>query len=742
MGGAQKGIWVAARYAGVVIAGGGILMISTALVPAFAQEPIRLPELRVTTSPIVRRPAQPDQPAQITVSPVAPPQGTLPVVTDQFATITVVPTEEIMRRWGATLGDMLFSKPGITSSTFAPGGASRPIVRGLDNYRVRIQENGLAVNDVSDLSEDHAVPIDPLAARQIEVIRGPATLRYGSQAIGGVVNVDNNRIPTFVPWRGVEGEVSGALSSVDRGTEKAILLDAGHGQFALHADAFGRRNDDYRVPSYPYLLPPDPAPAVNEKQPNVFARSNGYSVGGSFIFDQGFVGVAVSEFNSIYGIPGIEATETRTNIDLTQRKITTKGEFRPGAGMIDAIRFWGGTSDYRHFEIADEGGFYGIQQTFTNRAHEGRVEVQLVPFDLRFAQLTTALGVQGEQQRLAAFDALGAASLFDPNKTTSWAAYMFNEFRFNEAFRMQAAGRIEQVHVDGIAMLFPADFLGGGVDPTATEASLNFAPKSASIGFLHDLPFGLVASVTAQYVERAPRAGELFSRGVHEATATFEIGNPDLTIESARTIEVGLRKKDGPLRFEATAFHTEFENFIFKRLTGNLCDDDFASCGAGTELNQVVYSQRDATFRGAEITAQLDIAPLWSGVWGIEGQYDVVRATFADGSNVPRIPPQRYGAGLFWRDTNWLARVFLLHADAQHDIAENETLTAGYNNLKAELSYTTPLKAADFLGAQALTLGVVGNNLLNDDMRNAASFKKDEVLLPGAGVRGFARVAF
>jgi iron complex outermembrane receptor protein len=709
---------------------------------AGTEKPVELPPLYVTASPIVRRPAQP-APTQVTITPQAEPQGTAPIVTDQFATVTVVPTEEIMRRSGATLGDMLFSKPGITGSTYAPGGASRPIVRGLDNYRVRMQENGLATSDVSDLSEDHAVPIDPLAAHRVEVIRGPATLRFGSQAIGGVVNVDNNRIPTSIPRRGVEGEVNAGLTSVERSHDGSVLLDAGDGNVAVHADWFGRNAQDYAVPRNPYLLRPDLANTINGRQPNSFAQSNGGALGGSYIFDRGFVGIAVSQFNSLYGISGIEGAATNTRIDLRQNKITGKGEFRPESGVIEAVRFWLGASDYRHDEIGIGGdGIDAVQQTFTNKGEEGRLEVQLAPFDVRFATLTTALGVQVSQNRLAAPGPDGfSGGLFDPNRTTSIAAYLFNEFRFNEAFRMQVAGRIEQVDVKGTATDFPADFLPGLADPVSSDAALRFMPKSGSIGFLHDLPWGMVGSITAQYVERAPRAPELFSRGAHDATATFEIGNPNLTIESAKGVEVGLRRKDGPFRFEATVYHTEFSNFIFKRLTGVQCGGDFASCGTDTELNQIVYSQRDATFRGGEIAAQLDIAPLWTGVWGIEGQYDIVRATFADGSNVPRIPPQRIGGGLFWRDANWLARINLLHASSQNDFAANETPTPEYNLLKAELSYTTALKPADF-GARSLTVGLVGNNLLNDDIRNAASFKKDEVLLPGASVRGFVRVGF
>lgn len=706
----------------------------------------RLPPIVVTPSPIVRRaPAVVTAPTPSDIANLPAPdrdlRGVLPVVTDQFATVTVVTAEELQGLPGATLGDVLVSKPGITGSSFAPGAASRPIIRGLDNYRVRIQENGLATNDVSDLSEDHGVPIDPLAAQRIEVVRGPATLRWGSQAIGGVVNVENNRIPDAIPPRGFGLETRGAIVTGQKGREGGVLLDAGAGNFALHADAFGRNASDYRIPNYPYLMPEEPGP-FNGLQPNTGNRASGQSVGGSYVYENGFVGVAFSNFDSLYRIPGEEATATNTRIDLKQTKVTGKGEFRPQSSAIEAIRFWAGTTDYKHSELANENGFDGVQQRFTNKAQEGRIEIQLTPFDLRFAMLTTAFGVQAGRQELTAPGTVGPG-LFDPNDMTSVAGFLFNELRFNDAQRLQVAGRIETVKLDGVSPDFPADFLPVGPDPLGIQRNRDYTPKSAAIGFLQDLPWGMVASVTGQYVERAPRAPELFSRGVHEATGTFEIGDPALGIEAARTVEIGLRRAQGPLRFEATAYYTEFKGFIFKRLTGNTCDDDFASCvaGPGGELNQIVYSQRDATFQGGEVAAQLDLLPVGNGMFGIDGQYDTVRAQFNDGSNVPRIPPRRFGGGAYWRSENWFARVGILRADAQTRVAMGETETGGYDIVKAELSYTQKLKDTAF-GAREFTFGVAGNNLLDDDVRNSVSFKKDEVLLPGRSVRFFANLKF
>ncbi len=768
----------------VVLGGVAVSVVAGLGGPPVAAQEQQLPEIVVTApSPIARPKARPRPhpaparmirrvaaPAPTPAEPPAPaapavsPPGWLPIVADQFATVTVVTREELQRTGGATLGDVLFAKPGITGSSFAPGAASRPIVRGLDNDRVRIQENGLSSSGVSELGEDHAVPLDPLAAERVEVVRGPATLRWGSQAIGGVVNATNNRIPDALPCapQPVPGgysfpakagpsvlagpaamagpclkyETRGGFNTVDNGLDGAVILDSGAGNFAFHADAYGRRSDDYRIPSYPYLPPREQNLPFNGRQPNSSMRADGQSVGGSYVFDSGFVGVAVTRNASLYRVPGLEATETNTRIDMEQTKVTSRGEYHPQMNGIDAVRFWLGHTDYKHNELANEGGFDGIQQTFTNKEQEGRVEVQLMPYDLRFATLTTAVGVQGMHQRLTAPGAEGG--LFDPNRTTSVAGFMFNEFRFNETLRAQVSGRIEQAEVHGSV----PDLL---IDPNINIArDRRFTPKSGAVGFLRDLPWDLVGSVTAQYVERAPRAPELLSRGVHEATETFDIGNPNLKIEAAKSVEIGLRRPRGQFRFEATVFYTRFSNFIFRDLTGETCGEEVDTCsgapffGPGGELNQAIYSQRDATFRGGEFQSQFDVAPLGNGIFGIENQFDVVRATFTDGTNVPRIPPVRVGGGVYWRDANWFARVNLLHAFDQKDIATTgETPTSGYNLLKAEVVYTTPLTPNDF-GAKFLTVGISGNNLLNDDIRNSVSFKKDEVLMPGRGVRFFA----
>ena len=365
-----------------------------------------------------------------------------------------------------------------------------------------------------------------------------------------------------------------------------------------------------------------------------------------------------------------------------------KGEWRAPIAAIDAIRFWGGATDYKHNEIglADPTNFAtdGIRQTFTNKEQEARVETQLAPFNLRFATLTTAIGVQGGHQELTA-PSPDNAGLWDPNSNNRIAGYIFNEFKFSETTKAQIAGRIERVNLSGISRVFDA------TGPIAsTPVSPGYTPKSASIGLIQNLPWDLVGSITAQYVERAPKPAELFSGGGHDATVTFDKGNANLKIEAAESVEVGLRRATGPFRFEATAYYTKFNGFIYRRLTGDTCDGDTGVCGPGVgDLNEAIYSQADATFRGGEFQSQWDLMPLGGGMFGIEDQFDVVRATFSDGTNVPRIPPVRIGGGVFWRDANWFARVRLLHAFAQNNIAPiAETPTPGYDDLRAEVSYT------------------------------------------------------
>ena len=267
-----------------------------------------------------------------------------------------------------------------------------------------------------------------------------------------------------------------------------------------------------------------------------------------------------------------------------------------------------------------------------------------------------------------------------------------------------------------------------------------YTPFSVSLGALYDLPWAVQARATGQYVQRAPSAAELFSRGAHDASGTFDVGDPNLRKESAATAELGFSRTAGAFRFDTSAFYSHFDDFIFRSLTGNSCGEEFSSCAPGRDGDflQTAYGQRNARFYGVEAKVERDLFRLWDGQVGVSGRYDFVRAQFeGDGGNLPRIPPHRLGGGVFWRDGSAQGSVDYLHAFNQNRVGENETPTKGYDLLNARIGYTARLD-----DARSANFSLIGTNLLDSDIRNVASFKKEEVLLPGRTVRLLMTVSF
>ena len=486
------------------------------------------------------------------------------IVDDQaFVAVTVATQRELEANGGATITDTLQLKPGIAGTNFAPG-ADRPIIRGLDSYRVRTQENGIGTHDVAAISEDHAIPIDPLAADRVEVVRGPATLRYGSQAIGGVVSVENERIPTFIPRGGFTGRILGGYSSVDDGADGAMSATAGSGGFAIHADAFKRDADDYASPRGTVL--------------NSFVESEGASLGASLIGTDGFLGVSYTRFASLYGIPGEEAEEgVVPRIDMVQDKVQAKGEWRVRGSGIDTIRFWFGASDYEHGEFAIHDPAteteFELGSRFTNKEQEARVEIQHLPVATSMGALTGAVGIHVDNRNTRG-ESFEGDSLLEPAHTQSAALFWFEELALTQALRLQAATRVERTTVDGLGWSDVAD----PAAPVVFAGERAFVPVSGGLGLLYTLPFGVEARLNGQYVERAPDAAELFSKGMHEATGTFEIGNPFLNEEKASTVEIGLKKATGAFRFDASTYYTQYRGFIYRQLTGVTCGTFLVDC--------------------------------------------------------------------------------------------------------------------------------------------------------------------
>jgi iron complex outermembrane recepter protein len=675
--------------------------IALAVSPAFAQEEAGEGE----QSPAVEATAL--RPLVVTASPFASP------LEDLAAPVTIVTRDTILTSSASTLGALLKDQPGISESAFAAG-ASRPVIRGLDNTRVRVQENGIGAGDVSAVSEDHGVPIDPFAAERVEVVRGPATLRYGSEAIGGVVNVINNRIPKAIPKGGFEAEAGAAYDSVSYGRQAFGRMEAATGDVVWHGDAFARKSENYAIPG-----PVD-------RQSETWAETSGIAGGASVMlgnddFD-GYAGAAVTYYDSKYGIPAPGDPANPVHIDMHQTKVQLASELEFEGGPFSALGLTGGYSDYSHGEV-DATGATGSR--FDSEEWEARAEL----LHRAAGPFTGAFGLQVRKRDIEA--AGEGRELLAPTTTEAIAAFLFEEMPLaGERLKLQMGGRIEQVDVSGRALdasipLAPSDY--------AVERS--FTPASVSAGLVF-APFETwVFGFTAQHVERAPDALELFSKGPHEATETFEIGDPALDKESALSFELNARREGDDYSFEAAVFHTSFKDFIYKRMTGEMCDDSYDTCtphGAGSELDQVLFTQEDATFRGFETKASVTLARWGEARAGITGQFDMVRAELDAGGNVPRIPPMRAGAGMFYAGPEVSARLGFLHAFEQDRLSAGETATGSYTDLGGEVRYRVP---ARFLGGHALELALVGENLLDQDIRNHVSFKKANVLQPGRNVR-------
>lgn len=715
----------------------------------------------VPRAPATQRPAS-GQPVDETLDIDIPAGVAVVSGADSFVPVTVATEREILANPGQTITDSLQNKPGIAGTTFAPG-ANRPIIRGLDSYRIRIQENGIGTHDVSAISEDHAIPIDPSDADKIEVVRGPSTLRYGSQAIGGVVSVENQRVPTYLPQRGFSAMVKGGGNTVDEGGDGAFSVTGGSNGIVLHADGFIRDVNDYDTPLGEEL--------------NSFVNSKGGSAGISRVWSNGFLGVSFSRFESFYGIPGEEAEEGfLPRIDLEQDKVLVKGEWRPASSGIEAVRLWFGASDYAHDELERHGGDeheheeeeYGHEEheehgheeeeavgfevgsVFTNQEQEARVEIQHTPVMSRFGPLSGAIGFHWDHADTAGLSFEGD-SLLEPADTESFAGFWFEELEASDQWRFQTALRVESASVDGTGYASIAD----PADPVVFSGKRTFVPVSGGLGALYDLGNNTIFRLNGQAVERAPAAAELFSKGAHHASNTFEIGNPFLNEEKAQTLEVGLKRPAGKFRYDANGYYTNYDGFIYRELTGLTCVVDLDSChregeeeeheeehGHEHSFDQVLFQQRNATFYGVELLGEYDVGSIWHGIWGIDGQYDFVHARFDDGEYVPRMPPHRLGGGIYYRDNNWFARVGLLHAFEQDQVAPDEPTTPGYTLLNAELSYV--VKTSGPVGlAPTMRIGLKGDNLLDERVLNSASFKRREgVLEPGANVRLFGSLRF
>lgn len=611
--------------------------------------------------------------------------------------VTVLDAEDLRRKRAASIGDTLASETGVQSSAFGPA-SGRPVIRGMDGPRVRVLQNGVGTLDVSTLSPDHMVTSEAAQAEQIEILRGPASLLYGSGAIGGVVNVVSNLVPT-APKQGVSGEAELRASSGDRGRFGSATLEGGNGDVAWHLDGFKRRAKDYEIPGRIVADDPDSA---SGRLPGSDLDADGGGAGVSFTRGGGFLGAGVSGLRNTYGLP----TGEGTFIKLKQNRIDLAGEVpRPLAG-IEQIKFRVGRGDYEHSEIEPTGE---VATTFKNKADEARVEIR----HAAIAGWKGAIGVQWQDRDVSA---VGEEAYLPPTKSDALGFFIVEELPVKSAagdWTFSLGARTEREKLRPVAEL--------------PNRSFNLASFSTGAGWQFHPAHRF--SVHATHAERAPSAEELYSFGPHLATATFDVGNPDLGRESSRNVDVTLQRTEGPLRWKVNLFSNRMKNYIFARsvdVDGDGIADRVNAEGElelEGELLVQTLGQADATFRGFE--AELAWRPAMEGL-SARLFTDRVRATLKNGGNLPRMSPARFGVELAHAWSAWTARVSAIRVQRAARLAELETPTPGYTRVDAELAWQTSLA-----GVGDWKVFMQGRNLLDKDIRLHTSYLKDIAPQPG-----------
>jgi len=631
--------------------------------------------------------------------------------------VTILDDADLLLRRNASLGNTLDGVPGINANTFGAG-ASRPVIRGQDAPRVKVLSDGSELLDASAVSPDHAIAGEPMLARQIEVLRGPSTLLYGGGASGGVVNVLDNRVPTQIPDDGIEGSVELRGNTGARERTGAFGVTAGAGNLAVHVEGLKRRSDDYEVPDW----------ETSRLQGSYNDTSTG-SIGLSWVTALGYTGIAFTSQRNEYGLPGHTheyedchphgshlhcgghghddhdghdhahdhdhaAAHASPYVDLHSKRWDLRSEYRDPLPGFSRVRVRAGATDYQHSEI-DEGE---TVSAFRNKGYDARVELEHAPlFGWR--------GLIGGSTLRSDFTTSGTEAFMPRTVTRNHAVFLVEEYELDD-WRFEAGARHDWQRIK------PSDAqpaYSDGATSLSAAALWRFAPQYS---------IGLAATRS----QRLPVAQELYSRGIHMATNTYEIGDPDLQKETSHNIDLTLRKHQGDTTFELSAFHNRIRNYIHAHTLDQ--HEDF---------RLIRYAQRDADFTGVEgrISQWLNTV-LSASLWG-----DYVRARFRAGDgDLPRIPAARLGLSLQAHWQAWSGGIEFYRAFAQDRIASYEVRTPGYNMLNAAVSYRNRDGGTDY------EVYLRADNLLDSLALNHASFLSHVAPLQGRSLTLGVRATF
>jgi iron complex outermembrane receptor protein len=628
----------------------------------------------------------------VTASPYGVSQRASTIATD------VIDEQALAVAPAQSLGDMLAGQPGLRSTGFAPG-ASRPVIRGLSGPRVQVLTNGIGMIDASSVSPDHAVATDPAEASRIEVVRGPSTLIYGGSAIGGVVNIIDNRIPTALPEGGVDGVISTQASSVDDGKSVFGRLTVGVGHFAFNIDRVSRSTDDYDIPSparSARLAAEDGEPrGPGGKQANSYTELNAWGVGGSYIADKGFVGVSYKETDSEYGT----VAEPTVFIKLNQTREDVRGEYNFDAGPFRTVRANYGHAEYTHTEFEGPGEPGTL---FNSDGQEGRIDLIQRERD----GWNGAIGIQGLSRT---FEAIGEEA-FVPTSDIDEAGIYTVQRIDRGAIGFEGGLRYDRHTVKATPI--------GGL----SEVDRDFNNVSASIaGFIRPAN-GVFLGLSLAHNERAPSEVELFADGLHIATAAYETGDARLDAEKVNTLEATVHYDAGKASGDLHIYGSKYDGFIDERPTGGTFTSD-----EGEEFPVFQFVQTDATFYGFEAEGSYALWEAGSSKLALEGAADYVHAE-TDLGPAARIPPWSVTGRLAWTSKAIDTTLEVRHVAEQDRVADLELPTDDYTLVNLSGAWRP-------LADRNVTIFAEGRNLTDEEAREHVSFLKDIAPMPGRNFR-------
>jgi len=639
---------------------------------------------------------------------------------------SILDSEALARDLRPSLGDTLAHQPGVTATSFGPG-ASRPVLRGFSGDRIRILTDGIGSFDASATSEDHAVAINPLLASRVEVLHGPAALLYGSSAVGGVVNVVDDRLPSAMPQGGFDLALNGGYGSAADERSIAGRTEVALGDsVVLHADGTYLKAGDLRIGG-PVLGPEPRAQALASDDPETRALADlsgrlpnsalrNWSVGGGASYigaDGGQIGVAISHIDSLYGIPvryvtddsGDEAEEVR--IALKQTRLDLRTIVPVNGPLIQQLRLRGGWADYEHAEIEDSGE---VGTQFFTKGLEMRLDV----IQTRRGGWDGATGAQLLTRR----SYIEGEEKFLPRLNDQTFGLFTLQSLDLGALRIEAGARFEHSSVDAAA------------DPdlgiVATQRS--FDTFSGSVGASYAVATDWRIGLNLSRTERAPTGEELFARGNHAGTQAFELGDPDFRTERGWGVEGTLHGRVGDVHLTAAAFYNDFSRFIYD---GIVPDEVCLAANGGEPLEFpcFAYRQSGAHYYGGEVQGDWTVARFGTTNLKLDAMADWTRASLKDGSPIPRIPPLRILGGATLEGPNWGMRLEAEHAFAQDRVSELETPTAAFTLVNASVSWK-PKALSD-----KLSIMLSANNIFDVDARRHASLLKDYAPLAGRDIR-------